>query len=245
MSSNPLNELLETLKEEFLATLPERLAEIESVVLSLPDIDNVENLMRIVHSLKGAAGTHGFHIFTKICHQMEDMMRELINSKQIHSQKAVDVLLDYNDLLDSALDSVRNGGDNFVQIENRLTEISNIVGEKTYKILVVEPSPLYASMILSMFDDSKYQVQLESNGLIALQNLLMQSYDAVITAKEVPTLNGEALVSAIRISENKNKNINAILVTTKSRSMIKHADIFNQIVDRTSIKDGDLLELLQ
>ena len=86
MMNHSISDVLESLKDEFIETLPERLESIESHILGLKDDSDVENLLRIVHSLKGAAGTHGFHIFTKISHQMEDMMSELIESKKINNQ---------------------------------------------------------------------------------------------------------------------------------------------------------------
>lgn len=203
MSSNSINELLEALKAEYLGTLPERISEIESLVLGLPDDTDIEDLLRVVHSLKGAAGTHGFHVFTKICHQMEDMMRELINSQKIHTQAAVDILLDYNDLQNTALDIISNNDENFSVIDHKLNKISSTVGNEQRKVLVVEPSSLYASMIESVLNDENCQTKIVSDGFVALENLLMQTYDVVITAMETPTLNGEALLSALRISQDR------------------------------------------
>jgi len=245
MNKNAINELLETLKIEFLATLPERLAEIESLVLALPDDADVASLLRVVHSLKGAAGTHGCHIFTKICHQMEDMMRELTTSYKIHSQNSVEVLLEYNDLQNTALDLFNNNDDNFSVIDSKLTLISQSQGQTTLKVLVVEPSPLYASIIISVLESETIHVKIVSDGFVALENLLMQFYDAVITAMEVPTLNGDALLSAVRLSQSKNKDINAILITTKDVSSIKNSTLFNHIVNRTFVNDGNLSVLLE
>lgn len=244
MSSHSINELLESLKEEFLATISERLRDIESIVLNLTEGADVEDLLRIVHSLKGAAGTHGFHIFTKICHQMEDMMRDLIDSNNIHNQAAVKILLEYNDLQNMALDIINRGGDDFHSIDSKLNQINSIVGSDQKKVLIVEPSPLYASLITSVIESEDCQVKIVNDGFIALENLLMQQYDVVITAMEVPTLNGDALISAVRLSRSKNKNITAILVTTKSADNIEHVDIFNHIVNRNAIKDGLLIKLI-
>lgn len=244
MSSNSINELLEALKAEYLGTLPERISEIESLVLGLPDDTDIEDLLRVVHSLKGAAGTHGFHVFTKICHQMEDMMRELINSQKIHTQAAVDILLDYNDLQNTALDIISNNDENFSVIDHKLNQISSTVGNEQRKVLVVEPSSLYASMIESVLNDENCQTKIVSDGFVALENLLMQTYDVVITAMETPTLNGEALLSALRISQGKNKNINAILITSKDVAKIEHSKLFNHVVNRDVVKEGKLPLLL-
>ena len=247
MNENSINDLLNSLKEEFLTTLPERLAEIEALVLNLSDdsCSDVENLLRVVHSLKGAAGTHGFHIFTKICHQMEDMMRELIDSNKIKSQMSVDILLDYNDLQNSALDIINTGDDNFSPVDTKLNQICNTVGRQQRKVLIVEPSNLYASMIQSAIESSDIQVKIVDDGFVALENLLMQPFDAVVLALEVPTINGNALLSAVRLSQCKNKDINAILVTTRSPDAIDNADMFNKIIDRKAVSGESFKTLLK
>lgn len=244
MNADSINDLLNSLKEEFLTTLPERLTEIESLLLSLPEDADVENLLRIVHSLKGAAGTHGFHIFTKICHQMEDMLRELIVSKKIHSQAAVKVLLDYNDLHNTALSIIRNDDDNFSTVDSKLNQLASASGNKQRKILVVEPSALYSSMIVSVIENVDFQVTVVNDGFSALEKLLMQYYDFVITAMETATLNGDALLSAVRLSQSKNKKIKAILITTKQADKIEHADLFNHILDRSAINKGELKKII-
>ena len=146
MSQDSINELLESLKAEFLATLPERLGEIENLVLDLTEQDDVGSLLRVVHSLKGAAGTHGHHMLTRICHQMEGMMRELVECNKIHSQKAVDLLLGYNDLMDETLELLNNEETNLAGIEQKLNQFSSTLSTRHYKVLIAEPSALYCSM---------------------------------------------------------------------------------------------------
>ncbi len=243
MANNSINDVLVLLREEFLAALPERINEIERLVLTLVDKREVEDLLRAVHSLKGTAGTYGFHVYTKICHQMEDTITALIDSQKIYTQHAVNALLNYNDLLNIALELIANNDDNFSSVDAKLLQIDAATAGPQRKALIVEPSPLYASMLSASFSDD-YLVKIASDGLCALESLLMQNYDVVLTAMEVPTLNGEAILSALRLSNGKNRNIKAILVTTKDRDSINAADLFNHIVDRNIIKDGSLLRLL-
>ena len=137
MTNNSISDVLVALKEEFIETLPERLELIESHILSLQDDSDVESLLRSVHSLKGAAGSYGFHVFTKICHQMEDMMRELIESNKINTQVSIDTLLAFNDLLNTAFDTISNNSDNFSIIDSKLNLLNNTVGNSQKKVLIV------------------------------------------------------------------------------------------------------------
>lgn len=244
MSKISINDVLNTLKGEFLVNLPDRINEIEDLILNLPNNKDIENLLRAVHSLKGVAGTHGFHVFTKICHQMEDMMQVLIGLNKINSQSAMATLLAYNDLHKTALAIVNNQNDNFGTIEVQLQKLSLNVSNQQRKVLLVEPSTLYSTMISAILIEHNCQVKVVQDGLVALENMLMQTYDDVISAMETPTLNGEALLSAIRISKGKNRNINAILITTQDSGSIKYSEFFNHIINRNSIKDGFLPDLL-
>ncbi len=244
MKLDSITDLLKSLKEEFLITLPEKITKIESLILSLPEKSDVEYLLRIIHSLKGTAGTHGCHIFTKICHQMEDMMSKLIESRQINTQLAVDILLDYNDLLTAALLIVNNGDENFNVIDLKLNQLSHTEENKNKKILVVEPSVLYESMILSVVESDNVQVTVVNDGFTALENLLMQSYDLLITAMETATLNGDALLAAVRLLQSKNKNIKTILITTKLPDTIENSELFTHIINRSDINNGELKNIL-
>ena len=244
MTNHSISDVLAALKVEFIETLPERLESIESHILNLKDDSDVESLLRDVHSLKGAAGSYGFHIVTKICHQMEDMMRDLIESNKINTQEAIDNLLSFNDLLNTALDTVSNDSDNFSNIDSKLNLLNNAIVNSQLKVLIVEPSPLYAAMIESILRNENFQIKIVGDGLVALEHLMMQSYDVVVTAMELPVLNGDALISALRISNGKNKNIKTILVTSRDINRIEHSNLFNHIVARNGVADGALKSVL-
>ena len=77
-----------------------------------------------------------------------------------------------------------------------------------------------------------------------LENLLINQYDLLISSLETPRLNGDALVAALRLARNNNKNIDAILITSRSREAIANPDDFTAIVDRKAVKDGGLKQLV-
>lgn len=74
----------------------------------------------------------------------------------------------------------------------------------------------------------------------ALENLLINNYDLLISSFETPRLNGDVLVAALRLSRNFNKEIEIILITSRAREDIANPDDFNAIVDRNAVKDGGL-----
>lgn len=72
--------LLEGMRADFLAALPERCDRCDDLILTLEispnDREAFNELYRSVHSLKGSGGTHGLSIITALCHQLENLISE-------------------------------------------------------------------------------------------------------------------------------------------------------------------------
>ena len=83
-----------------------------------------------------------------------------------------------------------------------------------------------------------------TDGFQALENLLINKYDLLISSLETPRLNGDALVAALRLVHNFNKDIDVFLITSRARDKITNPDDFDAIVDRKAVKDGDLKKLV-
>lgn len=83
------------------------------------------------------------------------------------------------------------------------------------------------------------------DGLPALDSLLINKYDLLITSLECPRLNGDALVAALRLLHNFNKNIKVILVSSRTQDKIANKDYFDVILDRKTIKDGGLNSIVK
>lgn len=81
--------------------------------------------------------------------------------------------------------------------------------------------------------------------MLALDNLLLNKYDLLITSFECPRLNGDALIAALRLLRNFNKKIKVILVTSRSQDKIFNIDDFDAILDRKTIKDGGLNNIVK
>ena len=73
----------------------------------------------------------------------------------------------------------------------------------------------------------------------------MYDYDVLITSLDCPRLNGDALVAALRLIHNFNKNIKVILVSSRDKKQMAHKDHFDVILDRKSIKEGNLEKIIK
>jgi len=94
-------------KELFLAEAQEYLQTLNSCLLNLEknpeDANNLTEMFRVMHSLKGMAGTMGYDQITEVSHSLENFLEELKSGELSPSAEKVDMLFDGVDLLQRLL----------------------------------------------------------------------------------------------------------------------------------------------
>ena len=240
-----VSDILEKLREGFLDDLPARIDLIESEVMASVENDTYDELFRTVHSLKGSAGSYNFHVVTKIAHSMEDVMQALMQNKQFGTSSTVDTLLKFIDILRDTTASLTETKSAPLDVDERIEFLRDEVFVESLNVLVVEPSKLYASMIEYSLEGLAVNLAFTEDGYQALDNLLLNKYDLLITSLECPRLNGDALVAALRLVHNFNKDIKVILVTSRSQEKIENKNYYDSILDRKEIKDGSLNSIVK
>ncbi len=245
MSDQSVTELLEHLREGFLDDMPERIIKIEDEVMSSRDAGSYDELFRMVHSLKGSAGSYNFHEITRIAHGMEDAMLALMEKKKFNEPSTLDILLKFIDVLRDTTESLLVTKKIPLDISERLEVLRGQVFTEGLNVLVIEPSKLYASVVEYSLEGMSINFTFTQDGLQGLDYLLNHKYDLLITSLESTRLNGDALVAALRLVHNFNKHIKTILITSRDIDKIANKDDFDAILDRKSIKDGDLTEIVK
>ena len=254
-SSSQIERLLSDLRQNYLQELPARLDEIDQIILNIQAerdaIENFKTLYRHIHSIKGSAGTHNLHIISSICHNFEDhlssqenVLGNIINSGQ------TSIWLQYCDLLRQAALVISGDGD-LSGIEERLNKLRINSEHKILTCLIVSPTKAQLQICKSIMCDFHTQIFTADNGYDALGRLLNKRYDFIITNHEINLLNGIALISAIRMSNNSNKDIHAVLMTTNDNiTLNRYSDPDyiilknNQLADNLSIVINEIVEKL-
>lgn len=239
-SDNPVQALLEQLKNEFISELPGRISEIERLILELKESDNYEEIYRLVHSLKGAGGTHGIQIISVICHQLENHLETQHSSGNQQSDLSIDHSLKYLDLLSKTHEQVAAQNYQFGHIEKRLNEISDASSPAPFTALVIESSKLQTDLIKQSLSHLPLSIHTSDNGLKALEELLHKKYDLVITSMEIAELNGEAVISAMRLSKGINKDTRSILLTSNTGKQPNRYSDPDLIVSRSTQFSSEL-----
>ncbi len=244
MGDVSVSDLLENLREGFLDDMPARIDLIENEVMASKDADTFDELFRLVHSLKGTAGSYDYHVITKIAHDMEDVMLELMQQKCFNEPSSLEILLKFIDILRDTTAALRETKLAPQDIEERLTTLRTQIFKAGLNVLVVEPSKLYASLIEYSLQGMPVNFTFVSDGLQALDYLLHNKYDLLISSLECARLNGDALVAALRLVHNFNRGINVFLITSQAQDKIPNQSDFDEILDRKAVKEGGLKELV-
>jgi chemotaxis protein histidine kinase CheA len=237
--------LLQGMRAAFLDDLQERCDQCDNLLLTLeknPD-DRVlfDELFRTVHSLKGSGGTHGLHIITSVCHQLEGCLAEM--SAKGDFSRLLERALKYVDLLRRVEAPGRMENPDYTGIEAEMEALRQSALQNRKSCLVAESSAMMARVYQTVLADRSIQFVMVSDGLEALSRLLRESFDFAIIGRELKDLNGIAVIAALRASQCKNQNLPVIFVSSNLDNIPDHAHI-NAVLPKNNRLSSTLGEAL-
>jgi len=221
-----LQDFISQLRQGFLDELPERLGELERLLLLLENSESsgepFNEFYRGIHSIKGSGGTFGLHLATTICHQLEDYLNLLPGKPPTFDSHAVDICLQHIDLLRNFVEATQSGATSFPAIEKKIGALQKVVlGHQEYTALILDHSKVSQNICFRTLKDLGFRTVSMDDGYLALMRALTQPFDILVTSSELKMLNGEALIAALRLSNSVNKHIRAIMLT--SNKALLHA----------------------
>lgn len=243
MGSGDAEQLFEALRVEYLGQLPEKLASIESQILAWPAGSGVSTeLVRDVHSLKGAAGTYGLGFVTEVCHRLEDHLAE--GSAGRDHQAYLDGLLGYVDLIGNYARSVAAGGDRSgTSFAAALDALAAPAASAGVRVLIVEPAQSMSRVYWRLLDSHGVSATTSRSGYEALGLLVQERYDAVLTSYETADISGLSLAKAARAIDEIPDALRVILIT--SNDLGDGEPAVNRIVRKDRLLEPSLVDALQ
>ncbi|WP_352416826.1 chemotaxis protein CheA [Clostridium tertium] len=228
-----------------LQTLNEALLDLEQE----PDnIDKVNEIFRVAHTIKGMAATMGFSNIAELTHKMEDVLSKFREGKLQVSRNVVTVLFECLDTLERMVSNIEEGNDEEVEIENIMKSLENVGNEKiainkqeemteehdTNKGNEVSKDSI--NIALNEYDLSVLR-QAKQNGFNGVnveitlrEDTLLKSARAFLIVQELET-QGEILKSFPSTEDIENEQFDTelifVLITTKSKEEIE--EITNNI----------------
>lgn len=212
-----LQAMLDLLKIDFLDSLSGKCDQIEELVLKFDgqnrQSSRFEEVYRLIHSLKGAGGTHGLPIVTAICHYFEDL---LVNPDVEFNEQFVTHALAINDLLKQISQAGLSADPNALQsIAERYEELQKTYSTGVISVLVLESSKTMCLLLQRFLAGYQVRVTLMKDGLLALQRLIHEPFALMIVSVELENLKGPALITALQVNKGLNAKTPVILLTSK------------------------------
>lgn len=245
INSDTFQQMLLQLRKSFLDEMSERLDRLEILLIEMEKngagSDAFNEFYRTIHSLKGSGGTHGLHIITSICHQLEDLL-STIGTGTKYTSEFISASLNYVDLLRMTTDQIQAGKESFPKVEEQLNKLRKRIAQKLFTVLLVDNSPLSTSIYLQILSTLPVQTVVMNDGLYALRRALTEHFDLVITANEIPVLSGVALIGALKLSDSKNRNTKTILITSSNKRTLTQNPVTD--ADYVIFKDAKLAQNL-
>lgn len=228
-----------------LQTLNEALLDLEQE----PDnIDKVNEIFRVAHTIKGMAATMGFSNIAELTHKMEDVLSKFREGKLQVSRNVVTVLFECLDTLERMVSNIEEGNDEEVEIENIMKSLENVGNEKISINKQKEMTEEYdtnkgnevskdsINIVLNEYDLSVLR-QAKQNGFNGVnveitlrEDTLLKSARAFLIVQELET-QGEILKSFPSTEDIENEQFDTelifVLITTKSKEEIE--EITNNI----------------
>lgn len=90
------------------------------------DIDKLNEIFRIAHTIKGMAATMGFNRMAELTHKMEDVLSEFREGKLEVTQNVVTTLFKCLDTLENMVNNINDGADDNFDIDEILKELEAI-----------------------------------------------------------------------------------------------------------------------
>ena len=117
-----------------LQTLNEALLNLEQ---NPNDIEMLNQIFRVAHTIKGMAATMGFTAMAELTHKMEDVLSNFREGKLEVSDNVVTVLFNCLDTLETMVNNIEAGVDDEVDVTDIVQSLGNIVNGNGKELEVV------------------------------------------------------------------------------------------------------------
>jgi two-component system chemotaxis sensor kinase CheA len=236
-----------------LQTLNESLLQLEQE----PDnIDKLNEIFRVAHTIKGMAATMGFNEMAELTHKMEDVLSEFRDGKLKVTQKVVTVLFKCLDTLEQMVNNISDGVEEEISITSIMDELETIKEstDENKELKNDHEKPVEEVNKNSTIELNEYDInvvkQAEDRGfksyalkIFLSQNTLLKSARAFLIFKSLEEY-GEIIKSVPSPEDIENENfdfeIDLILLSTKEKDDVQNSLMNISEVDEVIISDVDV-----
>ncbi|MCF6323231.1 MAG: hypothetical protein L3J89_02735 [Gammaproteobacteria bacterium] len=227
------NDFAQDLVDSRITLFHNYLLELESNGCNI-DMELYEEIFRRFHGAKGTGGIYGMYCITTVFHQLENLLTLIRSPDNGNHQQLFVKMHGELDLVEKMARAWLDGERDLRKLfhEGKASMHSN------ESALVLEPLRSVSNQIVAVLEDNGYEATLVSDGMEAMQSLLLRPYDLFITSEQNRFINGSELIGFIKITP-RFANVKTVYLTTEQKS--KWAVCAPDIIIK---KDSSLLNAL-
>lgn len=159
---------------ENLQTLNESLLELEQ---NPEDIDRLNEIFRVAHTIKGMAATMGFGDIAELTHKMEDVLSEFREGQLKVTQDVVTVLFDCLDTLEKMVNNISEEVDEKVDITNIMKSLEKIA-EGNSNAKVEDTSSEQHEIVATSVGEEEFLLQLNEYDKDVINEAINKEFNA-------------------------------------------------------------------
>ncbi|MCT8976149.1 chemotaxis protein CheA [Clostridium sp. CX1] len=217
------------------------------------DIDKLNEIFRVAHTIKGMAATMGFNQMAELTHKMEDVLSEFRDGQLKVTEKVVTVLFKCLDTLEQMVNNISDGVEDETPIEEIIKELGSITEGKAEEAQTkeeiqeekVDGTPVelneYDINVVKQAEDRgfhSYQIKIKLS-----ENTLLKSARAFLIFKSLEEF-GEIIKSIPSAEDIENENfdfeIDLIFLSTKDKNEIYETLMNISEVDKVLVGSVDV-----
>ncbi|WP_125152117.1 chemotaxis protein CheA [Clostridium rectalis] len=232
-----------------LQTLNESLLQLEQ---EPDDVDKLNEIFRVAHTIKGMAATMGFNEMAELTHKMEDVLSEFRDGELKVTQKVVTVLFKCLDTLEQMVNNISDGIEDEISIDEIIKELETVaeaeeIGETVEnKAILQQEETLDKNNEISNVDLNEYDIniiqQAVDRGYFAYEikitlseNTLLKSARAFLIFKNLEDL-GEIIKSIPSTEDIENESFD-LEIDLIYLSMKNKEDIYNILTNISEVEE--------
>ncbi|MFL0269684.1 chemotaxis protein CheW [Candidatus Clostridium radicumherbarum] len=220
------------------------------------NIDKLNEIFRVAHTIKGMAATMGFNVMAELTHKMEDVLSKFRNGELSVTERVVTVLFQCLDTLETMVSNISEGKDEKAPIEEIINNLEALaLGEEPQAEITANNSDTETSNK----DASKLNIELNEYDINIVkqasykgynayeikvhlsENTLLKSARAFLIFKSLED-NGEIIKSIPAAEDIENENfdfeLGLIYISNKSQD-----EIFENIINISEVEKVEIKEV--
>ncbi|WP_032122007.1 chemotaxis protein CheA [Clostridium amazonitimonense] len=239
-----------------LQTLNESLLELEQ---QPDDIDKLNEIFRVAHTIKGMAATMGYNDMAELTHKMEDVLSKFREGQLKVTQRVVTVLFECLDTLEKMVDDVAEGIEGEKDIADIMKQLESIaegesIEEEEEKEVEAQEMKVEDNSVKDRLQLNEYDINVikqagekgfnsQEINIVLDENTLLKSARAFLIFKSLEE-NGEIIKSIPSAEDIENENfdfeLSLVYITTKEDKEV--FDIVSNIseVSKVEVSEIDL-----